>query len=944
MIILTMKTNILTLILALWVPTLFGQITTIPVFPSDDQPVEVIFNALEGNQGLAGYTGNVYAHTGVITNKSSGPSDWKYVKSNWGQNTTETKLERIGTDLYKFTTGTKTIRQFYGVPITDSIIQMAFVFRSEFPETGTTSYKEGKTEDNKDIFAQVYPEGLFVVLSEPVTYSNLVQPGEQIEIEAIANDADSLILYVDNLRVASSANATISYTHNAAQQGKHYIKVETRFNSESAFDSIYYYVQTPVQTVALPANTKDGINYINDSTVVLVLYAPGKNNVFVLGDFNNWEYSDEGYMFKTPDDKRWWKEVDGLTPQKEYVYQYRVDDEIQVADPYADKYLDPWNDKYITSSTYPNLIPYPVNKTTEFASVLQTAQVPYTWTVTNFQRPKTTDLVIYELLLRDFIAAHDYQTLMDTLSYLKTLGVNAIELMPVYEFEGNSSWGYNTAFHFAPDKYYGTKNDLKEFIDICHQQGFAVILDIVLNHVFGSSPFARLYWDAIENKPAANNPWLNQDPKHDFNVGYDFNHESQATKDLVKRVVEYWITEYNVDGYRFDLSKGFTQKNTLNHPDEMALYDNSRIAIWKDIANKIRAVDPGVFIILEHFAENKEEKELANYGLMLWGNMNGPYRQMAMGWSDNSSINWASYKARGWDYPNVVAFMESHDEERLMFSIKEWGNTGNPSYNPKPLENAVKRIAAASVLFYTIPGPKMLWQFGEVAYDYSINYNGRVGEKPIKWEYMDEWRRQYLYNTTAALIKLKIEQPVFETGDFTISESGLIKKVNLRSNDMSLTAFGNLNIEEEEFVPGFNITGMWYEYFTGDSLNVTSLTDNVILAPGEFRLYTTKRLETPETTLSFPEKVKGVNSILGGVYPNPATHQIDIPLNIPVEGNIILEIYNSTGNLVKTIYNANLTSGRHIVSSNIGELSGGVYVLRLISTKKIETARFVVSK
>lgn len=938
-----MKNKILTLLLMLWFPAIYAQlITTVPVFPSDDQQVEVIFNAQEGSGGLAGYTGDVYAHTGVITNLSTGPSDWKHVKTNWGQNTPETKLERIGTDLYKFTTGSQTIRQYYGVPASETILQMAFVFRSAQEVGG--SYLEGKTETLSDIFAPVYPEGLFVIMNQPFEYANLVQPGEQITIDAIANNADSLVLYIDNVRVTSSATATLNYTHTAAQQGKHYLKVMTAYNGTTAFDSAYYFVQTAVVVLPLPEGTRDGINYVNDSTVILSLYAPNKNNVFVLGDFNNWEYSNEGFMNKTPDGSHYWAEISGLIPQKEYIYQYKVDNDILIADPYADKILDPWNDKYITNNTYPNLIQYPYNKTTQLASVLQTAQTPFNWSVTNFNRPVKADLVIYELLIRDFIAAHDYQTLIDTLTYLKRLGVNAIELMPVYEFEGNSSWGYNTAFHFAPDKYYGTKDDLKQFIDICHQQGFAVIFDIVLNHVFGSSPFARLYWDAANNRPSPNNPWLNPIAKHDFNVGFDFNHESQATKDLVQRVVEYWITEYKVDGYRFDLSKGFTQKNTLNNTTAWGQYDASRVAIWKSIANKIWAVDPQTYVILEHFADNTEEKELANYGMMLWGNLNHAYRQMAMGWAENSGMSWLSYKARGWNSPHVVGYMESHDEERMMYSISQWGNKTNPAYNPRPLDTAVNRIAAAAALFYTVPGPKMLWQFGEVAYDYSIDFNGRVGEKPIKWDYTTEWRRQFLYNMTAALIKLKIEQPVFETTNFAIGETGLIKRVNLIGSDMSVTVIGNFNIEEEEFIPGFNVTGKWYDYFRGDSLNVTSLNDEITLQPGEFRLYTTKRLATPETGLGIPEKSKYKNTFLGDVYPNPAPGIVSIPLNMPGSGNITLELYDSAGLRRLKIYSGHLNAGPQVIKAQLGDLSSGFYFLQLNASGKVENAKVVIVK
>ena len=81
--------------------------------------------------------------------------------------------------------------------------------------------------------------------------------------------------------------------------------------------------------------------------------------------------------------------------------------------------------------------------------------------------------------------------------------------MPVNEFEGNTSWGYNPSFYFAVDKYYGTKNDLRTFVDECHSQGMAVIIDLVLNHSFGQSPFYLLYKDA-DGKPSTDNPWYNQ--------------------------------------------------------------------------------------------------------------------------------------------------------------------------------------------------------------------------------------------------------------------------------------------------------------------------------------------------------------------------------------------------------------------------------------------------
>ena len=116
--------------------------------------------------------------------------------------------------------------------------------------------------------------------------------------------------------------------------------------------------------------------------------------------------------------------------------------------------------------------------------------------------------------------------------------------MPITEFNGNESWGYNPTFMFAPDKYYGTKNKLKEFIDKCHQLGIAVILDMVMNHHDLPNPYVIMDFDFNAFKPTANNQWFNTDAKHPFNVFFDMNHESSYTKKYLDTINYYWLNEY----------------------------------------------------------------------------------------------------------------------------------------------------------------------------------------------------------------------------------------------------------------------------------------------------------------------------------------------------------------------------------------------------------------
>ncbi|HRP94006.1 MAG TPA: alpha-amylase family glycosyl hydrolase, partial [Ignavibacteriaceae bacterium] len=697
----------------------------------------------------------------------------------------------------------------------------------------------------------------------------------------------------------------------------------------------------------------------------LALFAPYKDYVYLVGDFNDWKVQTD-YMLKrdfvNSDSVMWWINV-SLSPGTEYAFQYLVDGTIRTGDPYSEKVLDPWNDQYIPSTTYPNLKPYPTGKTGSIVSVIQTAQSEYQWQATNYERPAKEKLVIYELLVRDFSTQRNYQFLIDTLSYLKLLGVNAIELMPIMEFSGNLSWGYNPIYHTAVDKYYGTANKLKEFIDVCHQNGMAVILDMVLNQADNLSPLAMLWWDAANSRPAANNPYLNPVAKHPYNVFNDFNHESNATKYFVDRVNEYWLTKFKFDGFRFDLSKGFTQ-NYTNDVNAWSAYDQSRINLLKRMADKIWTVDSSAYVILEHFAANTEEIVLSNYGMMLWGNHNHDYNEATMGYTSNFSG--ISYKNRGWANPNLVGYMESHDEERLMFKNITYGNSSG-SYNIKNLNVALNRMKLAGAFFFTIPGPKLLWQFGELGYDVSIDFNGRTGEKPVRWEYLNDGRRSNLYKVYQALIKLKNNYDVFSTTDFTLDVGAYMKKMNLYHSSMDAFIVGNFGVTQLSTNQNFSRIGWWYDYFSGDSINVTNVTESITLEPGDFKIFTTTKLPTPEAGILLDvEKIENEISTsftLEQNYPNPFNPSTIISYSLPsvtlsgalptgrqVEGSrVILKIYDILGKEVKTLVNQEQSSGVYQVTWNgddqLGnKVSTGVYFYKIDAGEFIQTKKMLLIK
>jgi 1,4-alpha-glucan branching enzyme len=591
----------------------------------------------------------------------------------------------------------------------------------------------------------------------------------------------------------------------------------------------------------LPAGAVDGVTYLNAGTsAIFNIYAPNKTSVSLIGEFNNWQPTT---MNQTPDGTRWWVQIDNLDASKEYAYQYYVDSKLKVADPYTEKVLDPDNDKYIGTDVYPNLKAYPTGSTTGIVSVMQGAPTAYSWKNASFTRPDKKKLVIYELHVRDFLAAHNYKALKDTLNYLTNLGVNAVELMPVNEFEGNDSWGYNPNFYFAADKYYGTKNDLKAFIDECHTRGMAVILDMVLNHSFGSSPMVQLYFDQTTQKPLASSPWFNVDATHPYNVGYDFNHESAATKYFAKNVMKFWMTEYKIDGYRFDLAKGFTQKNNPTDVAAWGAYDASRVAIWKDYNSYIKSVDANNFyVILENFASDQEEKEESAEGMMQWNNLNYAYNEGTMGWVPTADLTRSFFASHTFTAPdNLVTYMESHDEERLMYKNENYGNASG-SYSVKTIATGLKRQELAAAFMLSIPGPKMIWEFGERGYDINIDYNGRTGDKPAHWEYMADPLRKALYNAYAKFVKMKIKNDVFNTSTVQYVATGNIKSIALTGTSNNVLVVGNFDVVSATGAVTFPSTGTYYDYISGATINVATALTSVTLQPGEYHIYSSTKL------------------------------------------------------------------------------------------------------
>ena len=366
------------------------------------------------------------------------------------------------------------------------------------------------------------------------------------------------------------------------------------WNAQAAADWSAVAGLTPTEKVR-PAGVSNGIYYDpNDPTkVTLCTYAASKTQaakrVFLYGDMTNWQLDAAHQLYK--DGNYFWITLTGLTPGKEYRFQYAVEraDGVhkQICDLYSEKVLHS-QDQYEPKKVDPTLISYP-SGADGYVTVIQTNKPKYSWSnaTLNFQRPAKENLIIYEVWVYDYTTTRTFKALKDRLDYIQNLGVNAIELMPVSEFSGNISWGYNPTLYFAVDKTYGKATDLKDLIDECHKRGIAVIVDMVFNHAYcdeyGDNPMNKLYPYGTD---LSNNPWFNVTPPEGGQTyGQDWNHDFEPAKEMFKRVFQYWLTEYKVDGFRLDLSHGLCGTT------------NNAVANLKEYYNTVKATSKDAYMI-----------------------------------------------------------------------------------------------------------------------------------------------------------------------------------------------------------------------------------------------------------------------------------------------------------------------------------------------------------
>ncbi len=519
--------------------------------------------------------------------------------------------------------------------------------------------------------------------------------------------------------------------------------------------------------------------------IEFALFAPYNTEALLIGEFSDWEpipmtKGDDGYF-----------RAEVALEDGTYQYKFRVRSKSPFFEP--DAWVDV-NDPYATA----------IDDTGDGNSIAvvkkgQRVIDDYVWRHDGADLPSDHELILYELHIGDFTPEGTYRAAAERLDYLAELGVTAVELMPVMEFPGEQSWGYNPRHFFAPESSYGSSGELKHLIDECHARGIRVILDLVCNHAEADHPLTKIdyaYWFQAE----PSDPEHNWGPEFDYGR-YDEQLDIMPARKFMGDVVHFWVHEYHIDGYRFDAVK------QLGDPDFLK---------WVVGEAKRAAGEKPFYTVAEHIPERPE--------------LIGPEGPFDGSWHDSfyhglSALlrgegDMESFKRlldareRGFAGPtNLVNYPASHDHDHLMSTLQQAGITG---------EEAFKRAKLAAVLTVTALGVPMVWMGTELG----MAAEKTIEENKFPWELLDEGPNRELYETWRGLIALRRQNDALKRDAFEFvhedPEAEVLAYQRWNDEGSRVLVIANLGPHPhgEYRLEGMPESGVWHEWTRDYDLEV----------------------------------------------------------------------------------------------------------------------------
>lgn len=546
------------------------------------------------------------------------------------------------------------------------------------------------------------------------------------------------------------------------------------------------YLGTDDFSLYLLCSIMDGLSRVTSisSLIEFRLFAPYNKGAALVGCFSNWkpvpmEKDERGY-FRTQ------VELEDGT----YLYKFRVqsrswflqaDEWIEIVDPYATD---------IDTRSQNGVI-----RIKDGVKIIDT----YSWKYDGKSLPPDRELVIYEMHVGDFSGGEDdrfsrgqYKHVIEKLDYLSELGINAIELMPINEFPGDRSWGYNPRYLFATESSYGSTADLKRLIDECHRIGIRVFLDGIYNHSESESPLTQIdydYWYHHEPK----DPEQHWGPEFNYEL-YDERLDLKPAWQFVGDNVRFWIEEYHIDGIRYDAVKQLGNYDFLH---------------WIVAKTKEIAGSKPFYNVAEYIPETPSITNIDGPMDGCW--QDGFYHTIApLLCGDRLDLerlkDVLDCKRRGFfGATNVVNYLGNHDHERLLKQLSDRGIFD---------DEAFKRVKLGAVLLMTAVGIPLIWmgeEFGE--------YRQKTLEgSKIDWTLLGNDANRSLLDYYKGLIHLRKHNKALSTANIEFfhenAEEGVLAYARWNEEGSRVVVVANLcdRYLAGYHLPNFPANGTWHEW------------------------------------------------------------------------------------------------------------------------------------
>ncbi|MCF6268735.1 MAG: T9SS type A sorting domain-containing protein [Melioribacteraceae bacterium] len=518
------------------------------------------------------------------------------------------------------------------------------------------------------------------------------------------------------------------------------------------------------------------------------------------------------------------------------------------------------------------------------------------------------EAIFYEIYPRSYSPTGNFEGIKNKIPDMVDLGINAIWFMPIYT--GPTPHGYEITDYFGFEEDFGDADDFRDLMESLHAAGIKVILDFVVNHTSIQHRFMQNVLEYKENSPWADfYLWDGEAGNSNYEYFFDWaslpnlNHNNKDVREYFIKAAKYWITEFDIDGYRCDVAWGVEERNS---------------DFWQEWRTALKNIKPEVFLQAE-----ASSSQNIYYSNRFDSANDWDLRNKIIGATNNTtSINTLDSELRKnyLSYARPFRFVENHDEVRVASS------------------HDTQRSKLMHTILLTASGVPLIYsggEVGEVTNRGLIDWSDPDNIRPY-FKSLVKIRNNYLSNPILDRVENSYPNTIY-TYSSTSGDNILLTYANFSAGNNS-----GATINKSELPNDGTTTYYLTNLFDGEVIEIPSSTTDITLEPLDGYEAVVYYYGTEPVIVDINEEDNLIVSDyqLSQNYPNPFNPSTKITYQIPDSGLVTLKVYDVLGREVAELVNSEQPTGKYTVTLNGANLSSGIYFYTMragdfVATKKL---------